>query len=81
MRMTKIKTRKNKTKNPCRIEKEKEPDLQGNGRRKIPPDNPPNFTQKQIDPEVDNWKNHVKCHIFQHKFITDEYLETSLQFA
>ena len=60
---------------PLKIEKYKEPDLQGDDRKKRPPDGPPNFTQKQPDPELYNWKNHVKRHIFQHKFITDQHLE------
>ena len=39
-------------------------------RNKHPPDGTPNVTQQQPDPEVENWKKHVKYHIFQHKFIT-----------
>ena len=66
---------------PRQIEKDKEPDIQGDGRNKLPPDGPPNFTQQQPDPEVDNCKNRVKRHIFQHKLITDQHLETSSQFA
>ena len=66
---------------PRQIEKDKESDLQGDGRNKRLPDGPTNFTQQQADPEVYNWQNHVKSHIFQHKFITEQHLETSSQFA
>ena len=63
------------------IETHKEPYLQGDGRKKRPPDGPPNFTHHQPEPEVYNWQKYVKRHIFQHEFITDQHLKTSLQFA
>ena len=70
MRMTKRKTRKKDGRKPLQSEKDKDPDLQGGGRKKRPSQGLPNFTQQQPDPEVENWKKHVKYHIFQHKFIT-----------
>ena len=81
MRMTQRKTRKKDGRKTFQIEKDKEPGLQGDGRKKRPSDGTPNFTQQHPDPEVDNWQNHVKHHIFQHKFITDQHLKTSSQFA
>ena len=65
---------------PCQIQKYKEPDIQGDGRKKLPLYGTPNCTQQQPGPEVDNWQKHVKRHIFQHKLITDQNLETSSQF-
>ena len=58
----------------CQIEKDKGPNLQVYVRKKRSRDGPLNFMQQQPDPEVDNWKNHVKRHILQHKFITDQHL-------
>ena len=66
---------------PRHNEKDKDPDLQGYVRKKRPQDGPPQVTQKYTDPEVENWKKHVKCHIFQHKFITDQNLEASSKFT
>ena len=39
---------------PRHIEKDKETDLQGDGRKKRPLDGPPNVTQLHPDPEVEN---------------------------
>ena len=63
------------------IEKDKELDLQGNGRKKRTSYGPPKFMQQHSDPEVENWQKHVKRKIFQRKFITNHHLETSSQFA
>ena len=81
MRTTKINTRKKDGRKHFESEKDKDPDLQGDGRNKRLQDGPPKFTQQQPDPEVDNWQKHVKRHIFQHKFITDHHLKISSQFA
>ena len=62
---------------PHQIEKYKEPYHQGDDRKKSPLDGPPNVTYQQPDPEVENWQTHVKLHIFQHKFSTDQHLEAS----
>ena len=48
---------------PRHIEKDKETDLQGDGRNKCPPEGPPHVTQQHTDPEVENGKRHVKRHI------------------
>ena len=37
--------------------------------------------QQHPDLDMENWKNHEKRHIFQHKFITNQRLEESSQFA
>ena len=66
---------------PRQNEKNKEPDLQGDGRKKGLLDGPPSFAQQHTYPEVDNWKKYGKRHIFQRKFITDHHLETPSQFA
>ena len=66
---------------PLQIEKDEEQDLQGDARKKRPPDGPPNVKQNLPDLEKENWQNHVKCHILQQKIITDQHLEASLQFA
>ena len=81
MRTTKINTRKKDGRKHFESEKDKDPDLQGDGRNKLSPDYPPNFTQKQLEPEVYNWQKHVKRQIFQHKLITDHHLEISLQYT
>ena len=59
---------------PLHIEKDKEPDLQGNFRKKHPPDGPPKLTQQQPEPEVYNWQKHVKRNISQHKLIISFFL-------
>ena len=71
MRMKKIKAKKKDGRKPHQIEKDKDLDLQGDGRKKLPPHDPPNVTQQQP----------VKHQIFQHKFITEHQLEASSQFA
>ena len=78
MRMTKIKTIKNKTEeNLARVKKIRTQISKAMAERNGPRYGPPNFKQQHPDPEVDNWQNHVKHHIFQHKYVNDQHLETS----
>ena len=79
MMMIRRKTRKKEGRKPLQNEKDKDPDIQGDGRKKSLPEGPPNVTQQQPDPEIENWENHVKRHIFQHKFITYQNLKASSQ--
>ena len=81
MMMIRRKTRKKEGRKPLQNEKDKDPDIQGDGRNKRPQYGPPQVMQQQPDLEVGNWKNRVKCCIFQHTFITDHHLEASSQFA
>ena len=73
--------KKQEGRKPRQIEKDKEPDLQGDGRKKLPQYGPPNVTQQHPEPKVENWQKHVKRHIFQHKFINDQNLKASSQYA
>ena len=81
MLMIRRKTRKKEGRKPLQNEKDKDPDIQGDGRNKRPQYGPPQVMQKQTDPEVENWKNHVKRHILQYTFINYQHLKASLQFA
>ena len=63
---------------PLQNNKDKYLYLHGDVRKKHPQDGPPRVIQQQPDPEVENWQKHVKRHIFQHKFITDQHLKASL---
>ena len=65
----------------CQNDEDKDPDLQGHGGKKVPQYGTTKVTQQQPDPEVENWQKHVKHHIFQNNFITDQHLEVSSWFA
>ena len=73
--------KKQEGRKPRQNEKNKDPDLQGDVRKKRPQDGPPQVIQQQPDPEVENWKKHVKRHIFQHICVTDQNLEASSQLS
>ena len=67
--------KKHDRRKPRYNDKDKDPYIQGDGRKKRPQYVPPQVTQKNPDPEVENCQKHVKCHIFKHKFITDQHLK------